>query len=182
LYRKALWALVALVALLLVAAVALPFLVDLSRLKPQVQAQVGRYLDARLDYESARLRLLGGPGLRLDRVRLVQSAKPFVGQEALRAAQVDVELELWPLFRGELVGRLIVDRPVVTVRLVPSGNNLAALVRGDQTPAAPEPAEPLPDTGPGELGFLERLSIEALDVRDATVQVWRDEPRSLFST
>jgi AsmA protein len=180
LYRKALWALVALVALLLVAAVALPFLVDLSRLKPQVQAQVGRYLDARLDYESARLRLLGGPGLRLDRVRLVQSAKPFVGQEALRAAQVDVELELWPLFRGELVGRLIVDRPVVTVRLVPSGNNLAALVRGDQTPAAPEPAEPLPDTGPGELGFLERLSIEALDVRDATVQVWRDDAKEPF--
>jgi hypothetical protein len=180
LYRKALWALVALVALLLVAAAALPFLVDLSRLKPQVQAQVGRYLDARLDYESAHLRLLGGPGLRLDRVRLVQSAKPFVGQEAMRAAQVDVELELWPLFRGELVGRLIVDRPVVTVRLGPSGNNLAALVRGDQTPAAPAPAEPAPDKGPGGLGFLERLSIAALDVRGATVQVWRDDAKEPF--
>jgi hypothetical protein len=180
LYCKALWALLAFVALLLVAVAALPFLMDLSHLKPQVQAQVGRFLDATLDYESARLSLLGGPGLRLDGVRLVQSAEPFAGQEALRAEQVDVELELWPLFRGELVGRLVVDRPVVTVRLVPSGNNLAALVRGDKAPAAPSPAAPAPETGQGKLGFLERLSIEALDVRDATVQVWRDEAREPF--
>jgi AsmA protein len=134
------------VILLLLAAAALPFLIDANRFRPMLEAQLSRALARDVKVGELKLALLAG-GVTAEDLSIADdpaySGTPFVHTRA-----VTLGVELWPLiFSRELhVTELTLDQPIIDLVESTGGWNFSSL-GGKSTPARAAKAAPSATSG-----------------------------------
>ncbi|MFQ5899656.1 MAG: AsmA-like C-terminal region-containing protein [Candidatus Methylomirabilia bacterium] len=195
---------IATVILLILSGLVVLALLNLGRLvnrnKDYLLAQAEQALGRKVAVGDIGVTLWGGIGVRLKEFALADD-RAFSSREFIRAADLQVNVELLPLLRQELrVKRLILHKPVITVIRDESGRlNFASLGRPGQeagkqetgSAASPAATAALPflvslvDVADGEARYLDRK--DGVDVRvsqlDLTVEdVGFDRPVSIDLT
>jgi uncharacterized protein involved in outer membrane biogenesis len=128
--------------LLILVALILPFVIDLNRFKPQVKAVVSEAVNAEIEFESIRLTILTGLGVRLTNVTLTNTDPIFKGTRFFHVDDMVLRVDLMPLLEKRFEGYLSIDGPEVAVVSKGVRNNLAALTKPS------EPSEPRPEAEP----------------------------------
>lgn len=183
------------IAVLVVVALLVPFLVDLSSFKPQIQEVVADKVNAHIDFTSARLHLLPTIGVKLEKVLVENTDPDFRGTKLFAVDSVMVHAKILPLFTGKLVGEVMIKSPEFTLARKGLKNNLTALPKPAQPGSQPAPAPaatPTPAAKPAdpkaqaetmamvkEKVLIEAVSIEGADItiRDvATPEAQAKEP------
>lgn len=132
--------------LIVLAAAALPFLVDVNRYRPLIVSSVKEATGRTIELGTISFALLPAPGLRVSGpIRLSDSAA-YPGRSALTAESLSVRLGLWPLLRGRAsVTSFVLHRPTLTlIRDVRGRWNFDDLVEraeAARTPGAPGSSE-----------------------------------------
>lgn len=130
--------LVALVSLALV----LPFVIDLNQFKPQVKRAVSEAVHGEIEFDSIRLTILTGLGVRLTNVKITNTDPKFAGTTLFRVEDLTFRVDLMPLLSKRFEGYLSIDHPEIVVATAGVRNNLAALTKPSVTPAEEEKAVP----------------------------------------
>ncbi len=168
------------VGLLLVAALLVPFLVDLSSFKPQIQAVVAEKVNGRLDFSSARLHLLPTVGVKLEKVLFENTDPDFNGTRLFAVDSVVVRAKIFPLLTGKLVGEVIIKAPEFTLARKGLKNNLTSLAKPVQPGSAPAITQPAPTTTkPADpkaqadtmAMIKEKVLIEAVTIEKANITI-----------
>lgn len=172
-FKYLLFALSAIVLLLVAAALILPRVLDPNDYKEQIAAKVreatGRELDIQGDI---RLSFFPWVGVEVGTARLGNA--PGFGQQPMLAVEsVDVKVRLLPLVQKKLVMKTIVlHAPEILLERDSNGTgNWEDLGGGQKTP--PEPASPQPPEGQEGGLPLEEVRIQGLSVKQAEL-VWND--------
>ncbi|MCA2960256.1 MAG: AsmA family protein, partial [Silvanigrellales bacterium] len=169
---------------LVLALVALPFLIDFNRFKPQIQALVAEQVNAKIDFESARLTILTGLGVKLTKVTIENTDPKFSGTRLFAVDELVFRTALAPLFERKFVGTVKIDRPEIVVVRAGLASNLTSLAK-EKKPAAesgspevsPTPLPGEPPLTPGETqargAEIEELKknivVESLSINDASL-------------
>lgn len=157
--RKLLVGLAVVVVLLVVALVAIPFLVPkealVARLEREVEARTGRELSVKGPVDVSVL-----PNIAVT-LRDVTFAGLPGGPDLLALGSMDVRLQLWPLLSGEAkVDRFVLDRPTINLAVDKQGR-----ANWQVRPQQPAPADPnQPATAP-----VSELSLGDVEIRDGTL-------------
>jgi AsmA protein len=137
--RKIIYIVSGLIALLLLVAVLLPFLVDANKFKPQVESAAESALGRKVAVGNLRLALFSG-GVSIENIAISEDPKYGTGT-FLNAKSVAVGVEMMPLIfsRQIRVTTVTIDQPDVTLLRSPSGEwNFSTL----GAKAAPSPGSP----------------------------------------
>lgn len=151
--------------LLLGAAIALPFLVDLEKFKPQIQAAVGSAVNADLDFKSIRLHAIPKLGITIKNAEIRNADPTFKGVPLFRTDELFLATEFWPLLKGKMEGELRIVNPAIELHLNGGTNNLASLAK------APEDAGATPKAGENQSATPEA---PAAPLSGATISALRD--------
>jgi uncharacterized protein involved in outer membrane biogenesis len=152
----------------------LPFLVDLSRVKIPIQAEVSRHLNVTLEFSSARLTIVPSLGIRLSDVVITNSTGPFAGTKLLTVRKASFQADLESLKRGLLTGDFEVSHPELLIVSQGNENNIQNLFRTKSGNAHPN-GSPSPKTGttaetPWSLDALvATLHLRELVLHEATI-------------
>jgi AsmA protein len=104
-----------LAAVVVLAALLLPYLVDLQRYGPVVSAQVQQLTGRSMTLGRITFRLLPTPALTVAPVALADGPA-YPGRDALRVDSLSMRMRLLPLLRGRIeFGTIVIDRPVFTL-------------------------------------------------------------------
>jgi len=158
------------IGLLIVVAIALPFLVDANTFRPKLETELTEALGRQVKVGNLSLSLLSG-GVAADNISIADDSQfgkgPFVQAKSLK-----IGVEMIPLiFSRKLnVTELTLDGPQIT--LVKSANgekwNFSSL--GGQNPAAPEKSAPKPASEQSS-GGSPALSVAKLNVKNGKLTV-----------
>ncbi len=164
------------VVILILVAISIPFLIDFNKFKPLIQSAVEKQVHAKIDFESARLTVLGGLGVQLQKVKIENTDPDFKGTKLFSVDKVVLYTELVPLLKKKLVGRLVIDKPEIVIVTHGLKNNLTALAKPSDAPAAqtekPKAADPAQ-----EKELLERLKKDVVikEVRISEASILLEE-------
>lgn len=111
-----------------------PFFVNLNHFKPKIQELVAQKFNAKIDFSSARLNIIGGLGIKLNDVSLESTIKPFEGEKIFSADSAEVEFELFPLFTRKLVGTVYLDTPSLNIVKIGKKDNISYFEKSSSTP------------------------------------------------
>jgi AsmA protein len=135
-----------LAVLLLVAAISLPFLINVNQFKPRLEATLTEALGRQVTIGDLKTSIFSG-GVRADGLAIAED--PAFGKAPfLEAKSLNVGVELWPLIASRKlnVTRLTIERPEVRLLQAPSGrwnySSLGGKPAGTAAQAAP--SEPAP--------------------------------------
>ncbi|MFQ5848528.1 MAG: AsmA family protein [Candidatus Methylomirabilales bacterium] len=156
-----------------------------NRNKDYILAQAEQALGRKVAVDDIGVTLWGGIGVRLKNFALADD-RAFSREDFIRAADLQVNVELLPLLRKEVrVKRLILHDPVISVIRDKKGNlNFASIGQpgrepGTKPPAAAPPASPtalpllvsLVDVADGEVRYLDKKEGVALRVSQIDLKV-----------
>lgn len=130
---------------LVVALIALPFLIDFNQFKPQIQNAIAEKVNAKVDFESARLTVLGGLGVRLKKVTMVNSDPEFNGVRFFAVDELIFRTRIRPLFDKKFIGTIEIEGPEIVIVKHGIKNNLSALIASEgitRKNASPAPSNP----------------------------------------
>ena len=127
------WAagIVGLLVALVLAAIILPFLIDLNRFKPLIQKAVSNAVRADLDFESARLTLFPKLGIKVTNLKVTNTDPVFRGTQLFSTDGLLIQTEFWPLLEKKVVGEIQVDGPEIVFSNKRIENNFGALAKPD---------------------------------------------------
>ncbi len=145
--RRSLTGIGAALALVLVAAAALPFLVDANRFGPLIADKVQSATGRTLSFGSISFRLLPAPGLSVRGPIKFSDSAAYPGRSALTAQSLTVRLGLLALLRGRVsLGAVLIEKPtLILIRDARGAWNFDDLVR--RASAAPAEASGARETG-----------------------------------
>jgi AsmA protein len=173
-------------AILIVLIVAAPFLVDFSQFKPQIQGVVADAVDAKIDFESARLQLFPSIGIKLTKVSVENTAPDFVGTKMFAVDSVVVNTGLMALLQGKVEGQVEIKKPEFILAKKGIKTNVTSLVKPAKTsPAASQPTaapeeQNKPQSTPAatkeeksaQVAMLkERVLLKAVVIEDANITI-----------
>ena len=138
---------------LLLFALLVPFIVDLSSFKPQIQELVEANLRAKVDFTSARLHLLPTIGVRLEKVSVENTDPEFNTTRLFAVDTLTVQVSVIALFTGRIVGNIYIKAPEFTLARKGLKNNLTALSKpavptSSESPPGERPTTPAPSPTP----------------------------------
>ncbi|MCC7273913.1 MAG: AsmA family protein [Alphaproteobacteria bacterium] len=171
--RRIVIGLVAVVALLLVAVLVAPGLIDWNQHKERIareaEAATGRKLAIAGDISLA---VLPSPHLRVRDVRLANAPGAAVpDMVVLKALEVDVAL--WPLLSGSIaVTRVRLVEPVIELQTLADGSGNWMMKPPEATPPAP-PSAPAPAGTPARSEAAMPVRLDDIAIENGTL-VWRD--------
>ena len=167
--------------LLLGAAIALPFLVDLEKFKPQIQAAVGSAVNADLDFKSIRLHAIPKLGVTIKNAEIRNTDPTFKGVPLFRTDELFLATEFWPLLKGKMEGELRIVNPAIELHLNGGTNNLASLAKApedagatpkpDENQAAKPEAPAAPLSGATISALRDRVLIKSITISGAAASV-----------
>ena len=148
--------------LLVVAAVALPFLIDVHRLRPLMTAQVKEATGRAIAFGRISVTLLPAPGLSLSGPITVSDSAAYPGRNALSAESLSVRLSLSDQLRGRAsITSFTLHKPTVTLIRDSRGRwNFDDLIARLSAPPQGRPAGAEAAGGPGRL-FVQQAGIVA---------------------
>ena len=138
-WKWLLYGLGGLVALVLIAAVALPQLFPPERLKKLVVPQVEKAVNRTVEIESIGLRVLPFPAVRVSQFTIA-NAEGFGEEPAVEGRALNVDVALWPLFTGTIEPTSVeLVEPVVRYQIAEDGStNFDTFGAADTTAAEEE--------------------------------------------
>lgn len=161
-------AIVGIVVLVVLAALALPSLINLERYRSALANQVGKALGREVTLGDLRISLWSGLGAEARGIKIAQA--PGQGSEPfLTADGLSVQVELLPLLRGQLrATTAVLARPRILVSRDRDGRwSVEDLLPAPTEPAAPRrPAEPARVGKPAAIGAL---MLSEVGIRNAEV-------------
>lgn len=161
-----------LVALLLLAAVILPRVVDLQRFAPLVTGQVQALTGRTVTLGPIALRILPSPAVSVTSIAVHEGEK-YPGRDAVRLRQLSIRLRLLPLLRGQFAfGTIVLDQPVITLIRDRQGHWSYEDVLA-RTSAAGGAAHS-PAGVKGGAGSTPALSVEKIEIRDGRLMIYDD--------
>src|SRR5438128_2521365 len=155
-------------ALVVAAAVALPWLVDADRYGPLIAARVQTATGRTIGFGSISFRVLPVPGLSVRGPIRISDSAAYPGRSALTAESLTVRLGLLGLLRGRAsVTSILIDRPTLTlIRDARGGWNFDDLVhRASAAPAA--------GPGSGEPGSF-KVVVDRARIADGRIRIYDD--------
>ena len=138
-----------LVAVLVVAVVSLPFLINVNQFKPMLESELSTALSREVKLGSLKLSLLAGE-VTADDLSVAED-RAFGKPAFIHAKSLSVGAQIWPFLmsRKLIVTYLTIDQPEIALVQAPSGDwNFSSL--GGKTKKA-QPAAPAPGTTPLDL-------------------------------
>ena len=152
----------AIVVLVIVALLAVPYLVDLPRVQALIATNASQALGRPVKFESMRISALPLPAVALHGLEIAEDPQ-FGKSPFVRLESGTVRLKLWPLLRGRVeLGDITLKKPVISVVQAPDGRlNLASLggPAEPSTPRAPRSGSGAGGTGAGAV-LASRIKIE----------------------
>ncbi|HKE28914.1 MAG TPA: AsmA family protein [Bryobacteraceae bacterium] len=142
-------------AVLLVAALSLPFLINVEQFKPMLESRLSTALNRQVKLGHLKLSLLAGEVSADD--LFISEDEAFGKPAFIRAKSLAVGAQVWPFLisRKLIVTYLTIDRPEIALVQAPSGNwNFSSLGAKTQASAA----APAPGTAPLDLS-VQRVKI-----------------------
>ena len=119
--RRLLWVLGVVFGVLLLAVLALPYLVSLDALRSRIVAGAESALHRKVEVGRVRLQILSGLGAGVDKL-VVRNREGFETPTFLTADQVSVKVAFWPLLSKRLeVRKIVLDGVALTVERDPEG-------------------------------------------------------------
>jgi AsmA protein len=154
------------IAVLIVIALALPFLIDANTFRPQIELQLTEALGRKVTVGNLKLSILSG-SVGADDIAIADDPS-FANTPFIRAKALNVGVELMPLiFSKQLhVTELSLTEPQVTLLRAPSGRWNYSTLGGN---AASKPATPA--TSSNANSFQQNLSVTKLTVKDGRVSI-----------
>ena len=173
-------------ALLLVAALLLPPLININRYQRQIAASLSASLGRPVEVSGARLHLLPRPALEIGNFT-VDAAPGFGAEPILQCSSVTAALRLSSLWRGQLeIARISLDEPSLNLTRTEAGqwNFESLLVQASRIPQAPTAGQhtggqhrfPYIEASNARINFKrgdEKLPFSFLN---ADVSVWLERP------
>jgi AsmA protein len=153
------------VAVLVVAVVSLPFLINVEQFKPMLESELSTALNRELKLGHLKLSLLAGE-VTTDDLSVAED-QAFGKPAFIRAKSLTVGAEIWPFLmsRKLIVTYLTIDQPEISLVQAPSGDwNSSSL--GGKTKSA-QPAAPAPGTAPLD------LSVKLVKITDGRLKLGR---------
>jgi AsmA protein len=153
------------IAVLIVIALALPFLINVNSFRPQIESNLTDALGRKVTVGNLKLSILSG-SLGADDIAIADDPS-FASNPFIRAKALNVGVELMPLiFSKQLhVTELSLDGPQVILLRAPSGRwNYSTLGAN----AASKPAAP---ASPSDSSFQQNLSVGKLTIKDGRVSI-----------
>jgi hypothetical protein len=126
-------------ALLLVAALVLPPLINISRYQRQIAASLAASLGHPVEVSGIKLQLLPRPGVQITNFT-VDSTDGFSAEPILRCSSVTAAFRIVSLWRGRLeIARISLDEPSLNLERADNGqwNFASVLLQASRTPQAP---------------------------------------------
>lgn len=154
------------IAVLIVIALALPFLIDVNTFRPQIESQLTEALGRKVTVGNLKLSILSG-SVGADDIAIADDPS-FANTPFIRAKALNVGVELMPLiFSKQLhVTELSLTEPQVTLLRAPSGRWNYSTLGGN---AASKPATPA--TSSDANSFQQNLSVAKLTIKDGRVSI-----------
>ena len=154
------------IAVLIVIALALPFLIDVNTFRPQIESQLTQALGRKVTVGNLKLSILSG-SVGADDIAIADDPS-FANTPFIRAKALNVGVELMPLiFSKQLhVRELSLTEPQVTLLRAPSGRWNYSTLGGN---AASKPA--IPATSSDANSFQQNLSVAKLTIKDGRVSI-----------
>jgi AsmA protein len=154
------------IAVLIVIALALPFLIDVITFRPQIESQLTEALGRKVTVGNLKLSILSG-SVGADDIAIADDPS-FANTPFIRAKALNVGVELMPLvFSKQLhVTELSLTEPQVTLLRAPSGRWNYSTLGGN---AASKPATPA--TSSDANSFQQNLSVAKLTIKDGRVSI-----------
>src|SRR5258706_6043707 len=168
--RRALFVAAVLACLVVIAALALPFLLDVNRYRPLIVARVQEATGRTLTLGTISFRLLPAPGLSVGGPIKLSDAAAYPGRSALTADSFSIRLGILGLLRGRAsVASITLHQPTLTLMRDGRGRwNFQDLV--DRVSAAPEAAK---TTAPRDGGSL-KIEVERARIQGGRLLVYDD--------
>jgi hypothetical protein len=126
-------------ALLLIAALVLPPLINISRYQRQIAASLAASLGHPVEVSGIKLQLLPRPGVQIANF-VVDSTAGFSAEPMLHCSSVTAAFRMMSLWRGRLeIARISLDEPSLNLERAPNGqwNFASVLLQASRTPQAP---------------------------------------------
>jgi AsmA protein len=154
------------IAVLIVIALALPFLIDVNTFRPQIESQLTEALGRKVTVGNLKLSILSG-SVGADDIAIADDPS-FANTPFIRAKALNVGVELMPLiFSKQLhVTELSLTEPQVTLLRAPSGRWNYSTLGGN---AVSKPATPA--TSSDANSFQQNLSVAKLTIKDGRVSI-----------
>ncbi len=181
--KRTLKILVGTISILIIAALVIPFLVDMNQFKPQIKAVIADAVNADIEFDSARLTILTGLGVKLENVQLKNTAAPFADTTLFKVDELVLRAALAPMLSGNFEGEVLIDGPEITMVTKGLSNNFASLAKAKkpttiektspQDHSEPDDIKPAPT--PEEIAkreamienFKKRILVKAIKIDDA---------------
>lgn len=177
-YKKIIFGSLGFIFILLLLALILPFLIDMNQFKPQIQAVVSESVEAEIEFDSARLTILPGLGVRLKNVSVKNTDPVFNGEELFRVDDFDFRVSLFPVFRGLFDGYILIESPAINIINKGIQNNIASLKKPsekseDQDDSKKEEKTPKDKESMDKKveDFKEKITIRSLKILNASFKL-----------
>ena len=153
----------AVIALLVIAVLALPFVVSLDRYRDRIAALLSESVGRPVTLGGIHLTILTGLGADIDRV-VIHDLPEFQAEPLAAIQTAAVRVAFWPLLRRIVeVRRITLAAPELNIVTDAGGRlNLATLGTGPTTGGAPRPPSAVPPNAPA--AALAGLALAALDI------------------
>jgi type II secretion system protein N len=127
-----------LVGLLLLAVLALPYLVSLDSLREKVAATAGAMLHRKVEIGTMRLQILTGLGAGVEKVS-VANTEGFETRDLATADKVSVKVAFWPLLSRRIeVRKIVLDGVTIAIERAPDGKlNIADFLSAGKRESPP---------------------------------------------
>jgi uncharacterized protein involved in outer membrane biogenesis len=165
-----------LIAILFLALLFLPYIVDLNKYREAAAKELGRTLNRKVSVGEIRLTTLTGVGVGLKDIK--------VDEELLEVDNLRLRLSLLPLLKGRIeFSRIIIDRPSLLLKRDKDGNwNISQAAEGDKLkaskPSVPEKKYAMPSK------ILTALLVSDMEIKNGKVRlqdISSKKPVSLLS-
>lgn len=178
---------VAVLIALLIAALVLPPLINISRYQHRIAASIAAGIGHPVEVSGITLQLLPRPGVQISNF-VVDSTAGFSAEPILQCSSVTAAFRLMSLWRGRLeIARISLDEPSLNLERAPDGqwNFASVLLQASRTPQTPT-GRALPLRGQSRFPYIEasnaRINFKhgaeklPFSFMNADVSVWLENP------
>src|SRR5690349_947568 len=155
-------------AVLVVAVVSLPFLINVDQFKPKLESELSKALNRQVKLGHLHLSLLAGE-VKADDLSVAED-QAYGKPAFIQAKSLGVGAEIWPFLisRKLRVTYLAIDQPEIALIQAPSGEwNFSSLGKANTAAAGPAPAAAQPGSAPLD------LSVKLVKISNGTLKIGR---------